>query len=718
MPPPATVAGFAMGDVSSSRADHMGGGLVFTNRSGRRVAKLVCLAAGLLTVPLAGFGLVLGLSPLPPWLHILTLFAKLLIAALTLAFLFDRTIGRRLHRLEQQAKAPSVDRDAAPRSTARGRKTDELDQLAALITRTRTESLDARKQQSGRLSELARLNEKLSEINQEQSRFAYALSHDLKTPNNTIDMLLSELREYAEGRIEPADQEILDELDWVAGRLDRLIRDVMHYAQAVSIAHAEEVIDLETLIPDLIRESAAVVKPVGAEITTHDLPVVMGNPFQIRALFKHLISNALKFQAPGTTPRIEITGGGIRGEGLVDITVTDNGIGIAPEHQGQIFEMFTRLHSRDEYDGTGLGLTLCQQIVSAHGGRIALRSQKNEGCSFTVTLHGHTKAEGPKPFTLIEQGARVLRFGLNTTPDRHWTYAAERFATALREVSNGRFEAEVLALRRVAGAEEILQQVRSGVLDLAFIPAADIAEFIPDFGCLLIPFLADDVAHAGRILRSDLVHGLLDQLPDRLGVVGAGFGMGGMRQIICRNPVEDPSDLAGMKMRAPHCVPMVDFVRLITSEIVPLPLEHTYDAFVDGRIDATDIDAELTRNLKYHEHASVLLQTNHMIFPLVAVISEKIWTTLGVEECAMLRDLLRTHVESTLDTYAAEETGVLDQLRASGLEVRPMERDAFEEVTRHWMALWRQRSELIDPLLETAAETRAAGPGPEARRSA
>lgn len=234
--------------------------------------------------------------------------------------------------------------------------------------------------------DLRRSNTRLMDASREQAEFTYSISHDMKSPTNTIWMLLDVLREDHIEELSPDALELLDQARETVQRMGKLTEDVLEYSRTI-----EEEIDplpvcLDALCRSIVTDLGADIKKVGAKVMIRDLPVVEGSALQLRVLFQNLLSNAIKFRSPEREPRIEVMARPGNTPTEVRISVTDNGIGIAPEFHDRVFGLFQRLHTRETYAGSGLGLTLCKRIASNHGGRIGLESTPGEGTRFHLVL--------------------------------------------------------------------------------------------------------------------------------------------------------------------------------------------------------------------------------------------------------------------------------------------------------------------------------------------
>lgn len=301
--------------------------------------------------------------------------------------------------------------------------------------------------------------------------------------------------------------------------------------------------------------------------------------------------------------------------------------------------------------------------------------------------------------------ANEFRLGLITPPQHIWTQAAQDFATDLSEESGGTHSLTVFPARQLGNEAEMLQQLQTGALDMAFMTIAEVSNRAPDFGAFYAPYLANDIEHAGRILRSDAAKSMLDQLPAKVGVVGTGYGMGGLRQIVSRVPVETADDLAGLKLRITPFEPILDFYNAVGAAPTPMPLPAVYDALANGQVDAIDMDAELIWALKYYEHADTIVESNHMMFPVVGLVSARIWAGLSEEDRNMIGTLMAKHLDGTIDTYVKKEQEWLDSISKLDRKIIKVDESFFEDAIGEWNATWSERSSALADLRGVAKAT-------------
>ncbi len=230
---------------------------------------------------------------------------------------------------------------------------------------------------------LAQHAEALRDSNEELQRFAYVASHDLQEPLRMVTSYVQLLEKRYESSLDDEARQFISYAVEGTKRMKALIDDLLAYARVESRGKNLELIESESVLQRVLNDIQVSIADHDAVITHDPLPPVLADRTQLTLLFQNLLSNALKFRTT-RPPHVHISA---RQEGLQWLlTVKDNGIGIEPQYANKIFELFQRLHARQEYPGTGLGLAICKRIVERHGGRIWVESELGKGATFFFTL--------------------------------------------------------------------------------------------------------------------------------------------------------------------------------------------------------------------------------------------------------------------------------------------------------------------------------------------
>jgi signal transduction histidine kinase len=231
---------------------------------------------------------------------------------------------------------------------------------------------------------------KLERSNRELIDFAYIASHDLQEPLRKIEAFGDRLAKKYSSILPEDGKMFVDRMQTAAERMRRLINDLLSYSRVTTNAKPFSRVSLGEIMADVTSDLQIRVEEINAKVEFGELPWVEADPTQIHQLLQNLISNALKFRREGVQPHVSVSaslqdGPFEHGPALV-ITVEDNGIGFDNQFNEQIFTIFQRLHSRNEYEGTGIGLATCRKIVERHGGYIAADGTPGQGSKFTITM--------------------------------------------------------------------------------------------------------------------------------------------------------------------------------------------------------------------------------------------------------------------------------------------------------------------------------------------
>ena len=298
--------------------------------------------------------------------------------------------------------------------------------------------------------------------------------------------------------------------------------------------------------------------------------------------------------------------------------------------------------------------------------------------------------------------AKEFRLGLITPPPHIWTKAAAAFGEELAAETNGTHSVAVFPSRQLGNEAQMMQLLQSGALDMAFLTIAEVSNRIPDFGAFYAPYMVANIAQAGALLKSDVALNLLALLPKKVGVVGIGYGMAGLRQIVSRDPVASAEDLAGKKLRITPFEPIKDFYNALGAAPTPMPLPAVYDALANGQVDAIDMDLELIWKLKYYEHAETILVSDHMMFPMVGLVSAKIWSGLPEDERATVRRLMKKHLDGVIDSYLELEPKFLAEVEKTGKTVRKVDSSFFGDAAEKWEATWSEKAPALGEMRAAA----------------
>jgi signal transduction histidine kinase len=259
---------------------------------------------------------------------------------------------------------------------------DSLARLPISIRRALREK-GLRAQRKAAEEELADKAEELARSNYDLEQFAYVASHDLQEPLRMVATYTQLLSERYSGKLdEQADKYIHYAVDG-AVRMQTLIQDLLAFSRAGRQGTELKATDSNAILKAALIDLAGAVQESGAVINYEELPAVMGNSLQLQQVFQNLLANAIKFRGI-EPPVIEISASQTDAE--CTFSFSDNGIGISAEHAETIFVVFQRLHTREEYAGNGIGLSICKRIIERHGGKIWIESSPQGGTTFKFTL--------------------------------------------------------------------------------------------------------------------------------------------------------------------------------------------------------------------------------------------------------------------------------------------------------------------------------------------
>lgn len=261
------------------------------------------------------------------------------------------------------------------------------DKEAIIIARDVTSLQKTQSQLDNKLAELSEKNtqlEKYISSNSELEKFAYIASHDLREPVRSIVGFAQLIQKRASVQNDAESKEFLQNIIDSAQRMNTLIHGLLDYSRITSTGKGFKAINLNEVLQKVLSDLQATIEESGATIQSDNLPEIQCDDLQLRQLFQNLISNSIKFRQINQPPHIQITVEKQNNHWL--FTITDNGIGFDMKYKEKVFQIFSRLHTSDKYQGSGIGLSLCKRIIERHNGEIWLNSEPGRGTSFYFTL--------------------------------------------------------------------------------------------------------------------------------------------------------------------------------------------------------------------------------------------------------------------------------------------------------------------------------------------
>ena len=279
------------------------------------------------------------------------------------------SLGYEFRVVNKQAKIKWVMETVVPIYYRRKRAT-----LGSLIDVTERKQMEERLQQ---------ITSEMQRSNTELEQFAYVISHDLQEPLRMVSSYTQLLaKRYSKKLDADADEFIAYAVDG-AKRMQTLLHDLLDYSRVGTRGKPFSLVNCEHIVEQAMANLKIAIEECGASVSYDVLPTIMGDEGQLVRLFQNLIANAIKFRRE-EAPQVNISAQ--RRNNTVTFSVKDNGIGIDPQHSQSIFEIFRRLHTREEYQGTGMGLAICKKIVERHGGHISVQSQPGQGSTFYFSV--------------------------------------------------------------------------------------------------------------------------------------------------------------------------------------------------------------------------------------------------------------------------------------------------------------------------------------------
>jgi signal transduction histidine kinase len=274
----------------------------------------------------------------------------------------------------------------------------ELDEGVSLsiILTDLTEQKETQKQLKLNNEKLEESNLALENSNHDLQQFASVASHDLQEPLRKIQIYSNFLLEKHSIEFTPPAKRYLDKIITSSERMRLLIQDILSFSRLSENDNSFELTDLNLLTNDLLKDFELMIEEKNAKVTVGELPTIEVNPGQMRQVFQNILSNALKFSRAEAAPEISVTGKRIcdnnyKSDPQVDgpyacIHIKDNGIGFDEKYVENVFTLFKRLHTKDKYEGTGIGLAITKRIIEKHNGHILAHSTEGAGAEFIIVL--------------------------------------------------------------------------------------------------------------------------------------------------------------------------------------------------------------------------------------------------------------------------------------------------------------------------------------------
>ena len=331
----------------------------------------------------------------------IAMLAAFLITVCLIAGLVHIAVLRPLHRLRSEAETVERGDFDAPFTAAGPREIHVLGSaLEAMRTRLTSALASTERQRAVLHRQKEALDAQTTELrrsNEELEQFAYVASHDLQEPLRKVTSFCQLIEKRYGDALDERGKQYIDYAVDGAKRMQILINDLLAFSRVGRLNDRHERVELEARLADAVAGLQLAVRDSDAVIRTDGpLPAVSGDATLIGMLWQNLIGNAIKFRAPERAPEIVVAAEpDPERAGMVRVTVTDNGIGVAPEFAEKVFIIFQRLHSREAYPGTGIGLALCKKIVEHHGGQIWIEPGRTLGTRFVFTLPSAEDAADP-----------------------------------------------------------------------------------------------------------------------------------------------------------------------------------------------------------------------------------------------------------------------------------------------------------------------------------
>ncbi len=268
------------------------------------------------------------------------------------------------------------------------------------LTQAKEDAESAAVKAEGLAAEVRAANSELQGANDRLQKFTSIVAHDLGAPLRRVETFVQLLHDDYGLALDSEGQDIMDRIEGGVARIRLMLSSLLDYSKCSRLAILGKTASLSKVISAVLEDLGLALVQAEVRIDLGDVDEVSGDPQLIGHVLQNLIGNAVKFRRPDRTPVVSVEAAAI-GDGEVQISVTDNGIGIEPQYADRVFEMFYRLHDEEDYAGAGIGLSVCRKIVNDHGGRIWIDKTYIGGARAVFTLLTEAMAEGANRSTLL-----------------------------------------------------------------------------------------------------------------------------------------------------------------------------------------------------------------------------------------------------------------------------------------------------------------------------
>lgn len=300
--------------------------------------------------------------------------------------------------------------------------------------------------------------------------------------------------------------------------------------------------------------------------------------------------------------------------------------------------------------------------------------------------------------------AKELKVGLIVPATHEWTKAAVAMGEELKAKSNGKYSVATFPAGQLGSEAQMMQQLQTGALDMAFMTVAEVTNRVPDMSALFAPFLVDNYQQAEKLLNGPTAQKMLEGLPRQIGAVGLGYGVASMRLMLNAYPTNSGADLKGRKMRITPFPPVRDFYQLLGAASTPMPVTDVYDSLANGQVDGVDADLELVWRMKFYERGNTLVHSNQMMFPVIGLISGRLWQQLSKDEREMISTAARKHLNSLYGRYDTVDAEMLKSIAdTKKIKVVKAGPEFFGNVPAQWEEIWLKRTPVLADLRKEVA---------------